>query len=84
MEYDFSGLCADQLFVLEKRLESFKKAVIKEYVMTLNVVNNPIEQDHRGETKIDIENVLNDTAKRCAIIYTESMNRVQRILGRHL
>lgn len=84
MEYDFSGLCADQLFILEKKLESFKKACLKEYVMALNVVNNSDEQEHRGETKVELDDIFNDTSNRCQVIYTEAMNRAQKILGKHL
>ncbi len=84
MEYDFSGLCADQLFILEKRLESFKKACLKEYVMSLNVVNNPDEQEHRGETKVEIDDIFNDASKRAQLVYTEAMNKVQKVLGKHL
>jgi hypothetical protein len=84
MEYDFSGLCADQLFILEKRLESFKKACLKEYVMALNVVNNPDEQEHRGETKVELDDIFNDASKRAQLVYTEAMNKVQRVLSKYL
>ena len=84
MECDFSGLCADQLFILEKRLESFKKSCLKEYVLSLNVINQSEEQEHRGETKVELDDIFNDASKRAQLVYTEALNRAQKVLAKHL
>lgn len=80
MDIDFSGLCADQIDKLDKRLVSLKKAFIKEYVVALNVINNANANENKGAIKIEIEDLLNDTAKKASIFYTECMNKVQRVL----
>jgi hypothetical protein len=84
MEFDFSGLCADQLEKLKKRLESLNKASIKEYNIALNVINNPEQYEHRGEIMIGVEDQLRDVVKKCEIFYTEAMNKVQRELSKFL
>lgn len=84
MDYNFSGLCSDQIEKLEKRLLSLRKVFIKEYVVALNVINNPVANDNRGAIKIEIEDLLNDTANKTSIFYTECMNKIQRVLMRHL
>ena len=84
MDYDFSGVCADQLEKLKKRLEALNKAYIKEYKLALNVINNPIANEHRGETIIEVEDLLRDQVAKCEIFYTETLNKVQRVLAKHL
>jgi regulator of RNase E activity RraB len=84
MEYDFSGLCADQLFKLKKRLESMNKAFIKEYEMALNVINKKEEYDHRGETIVFCQDNLSDLVRSCETCYMQTMNKIQDQLGKHL
>lgn len=84
MDYDFSGVCADQLEKLSKRLTSLNKTYVKEYKMALNVINNSIANEHRSETMIEIEDLLRDQVGKCEIFYTETLNKVQRVLGKHL
>ena len=84
MDYDFSGLCADQLEKLTKRLQSLNKAFVKEYKMAMNVINNPIANEHRGETMVEIEDLFRDQVGKCEIFYTETLNKIQRALGKHL
>lgn len=84
MEYDFSGLCADQLEKLEKKLTSIQKANIKEYCITLNVLNIPKEQEARGATKQELNDIFNDVNAKLSIIYTEALNKVQRVLRKNL
>lgn len=84
MDYDFSGLCADQIFKLAKRLTALNKAFVKEYTMALNVINDSETNDNRGEIMIEVENLLRDQIGKCEIFYTETLNKVQRVLGKHL
>jgi hypothetical protein len=84
MDYDFSGLCVDQLEKIKKRLESLNKDCIKEYKMALNVINNPVANEHRGEIMIGVDDLLRDVVGKCEIFYTETMNKVQRELVKHL
>jgi hypothetical protein len=84
MDYDFSGLCADQLEKLEKRLTSIQKANIKEYCIALNVLNSPQEHEARSQTKQEINDIFNDVNTKLAIIYTEALNKVQRVLRKNL
>lgn len=46
MDYDFSGLCTDQLERLNKRLMSLEKVFIKEYELALGVINNPVANEN--------------------------------------
>ena len=84
MDYDFSGLCADQVEKLDKRLTSLKKAFIKEYMVALNVINNSRANDNRDAIKIELDDLFNDTANKASIFYTECMNKVKRILTSNL
>lgn len=84
MDYDFSVLCQDQLEKLNKRLSSLHKSFVKEYKMALNIINNPVANEHRGETIVGVEDLLRDVVGKCEIFYTESMNKIQRELAKHL
>ncbi len=84
MDYDFSGLCADQLEALKKRLESFNKSIVKEYNLALNVINNSTANEHRGEITVEVEDLLRDQVKKTEIFYIETMNKVQKVLTRYL
>jgi hypothetical protein len=84
MDYDFSGLCADQLEKLTKRLESLNKSFLKDYRFALNVINNAVANEKRGEIFVEIEDLLRDQVGKCEIFYTETLNKVQHVLSRHL
>lgn len=84
MDYDFSGLCADQLFKLEKRLTALNKAYKKEYELALNVINNPQQYENRGDIMLAIDDQLRDVVSKCQIFYVEAMNKVQLELRKHL
>jgi hypothetical protein len=84
MDCDFSGLCADQVEKLEKRLDSLKKAFIKEYMVAINVINNARALENRGSIKVQIEDLFDDTKNKSSIFYTECMNKVQKLLISHL
>ena len=84
MDYDFSVLCQDQLEKLAKRLQSLNKSFVKEYKMALNVINNANANEHRGETMIEVEDLLRDQVGKCEIFYTETLNKVQRALAKYL
>ena len=84
MDYDFAGLCADQLEKLEKRLSALNKAFVKEYKFALNVINNPSSNEHRGEIIQEIEDLLRDQVSKSQIFYIETLNKVQRALSKHL
>lgn len=84
MDYDFSGLCADQLLKLEKRLSSLNKSFVKEYKLALNVINDKTSNDNRGEIITEVEDALRDVVGKSQIFYTEALNKVQRALGKYL
>ena len=84
MDYDFSGLCSDQIEKLTKRLESLHKSFMKDYCLSLNVINNPTANEHREETFIEIIDLLHNQISKSAILYTETLNKVQRLLSKHL
>lgn len=84
MEYDFSVLCFSQMEKLKKKLESLHKSFVKDYEMALNVINNPIDNEHRTEKVIEVEDLLRDQGKKTEIFYTETLNKVQRTLSKYL
>lgn len=84
MKYDFAGMCSDQLFNLEKKLKSINKAFVKEYKLAMNVINDSNANEHRGETFQEIEDILRDQIAKSVILYTESLNKVQRVLSKYL
>jgi hypothetical protein len=84
MDYDFSGLCADQLEKLAKRLESLNKSFVKDYQLALNVINNAQSNENRGEIMVEIEDMLRDQVNKSSIFYTETLNKVQKVLAKYL
>ena len=84
MDYDFAGLCADQLEKLDKKLESLNKAFVKDYKFSLNIINDPVSNDNRGAIIQEIEDLLRDQVSKSSILYTETLNKVQRVLKKHL
>lgn len=84
MDYDFSSVCGDQLEKLVKRLNALNKLFLKEYKMALNVINNAQANEHRNEIFVEVEDLLRDQVGKCEIFYTETLNKVQRVLGKHL
>jgi hypothetical protein len=84
MDYDFSVLCRDQLDRLNKRLESTHKSFVKEYKLALGVINNSNVNSHWDEIVTEVNNLLSDQVNKCEITYTETFNKVQRVLGKYL
>lgn len=84
MDYDFSGLCADHLEKLNKRLSSLNKSFVKEYKLGLNIINHPKQNECRNEILTEIEDALREVIAKAEIFYTEALNKVQRSLGKHL
>lgn len=84
MEYNFSSLCNDQLENLKKRLESLSKSFVVEYKKALSVINSHTANEHHNEIFVEIDDLLRDQVHKCEIFYTETLNKVQRVLGKHL
>lgn len=84
MDYDFSTLCNDQLEKVAKRLEALNKSFVKEYKLALNVINNQNVSDHYNEILTSVEDLFRDQVNKASIFYTETLNKVQRELGKHL
>ena len=84
MDYDFSGLCADQIDKLDKRLVSLKKEFMKEYVTALYIINDVPTNENMEQIKIEIDDLFNNSANRSSIMYTECMNKVKRALTNYM
>lgn len=84
MDYDFSGICADQLYTMVKRLQSLHKSFVKEYKIGLNAINHETANEKRGEIFTAVEDILRDQIKKSEIFYTEALNKVQRELTKFL
>lgn len=84
MEYNFQGLCGDQLEKIEKRLESAKKSFMKEYDVTLNVIETQYQKNHREEKRQDLITLFDDTKKALIAIYAKHLNCVMQVLARDL
>lgn len=84
MDYDFSSLNSDQLEKLVKKLDSFNESLIKSYKITLNVINNSVELDHRDETIVELEDELRDVLNHAHILYAKTLNKCQELLVKYL
>lgn len=84
MEYDFAGLSADLLEKLEKRLKAFNKTILKDCLFALNIINDPEANRKRPEIFTGIIDLLGDQQNKSIIFYTETLNKVQRILKDNL
>lgn len=84
MDYDFSELCSSQLERISKRLEYANKAFVREYLLALSVINNAKANEHKSETMQAVETLLYDQVVKCELLYTETLNKVQRALVAHV
>lgn len=84
MDYDFSGLCADQLEILRKRLNTLHKKFMTEYMISLNVINNENANDHRDEIINDIIDIQSDLEKTVSQLGVQAANKIQAVLKRYL
>lgn len=84
MDYDFSGMCANQIEKIDKRMEALSKAFVKDYHFALNVINHADANDRRGEIIQEVEDLLRDTSNKSVLFFTECMNKVQRALIKNL
>lgn len=84
MEYDFAGLSADLLEKLEKRLQSFNKAITKDFNFALNIINDPKASENRPQINTTMSDLLNDQSNRSIIFYTETLNKIQRLIQDNL
>lgn len=84
MIYDFEGLSADLLAKLEKRLNSYNRAVSKDFAFALNIINDPKANENRPVIMMEMDNLLRDQVKKSQIFYTETFNKILRVLKDHL
>jgi hypothetical protein len=84
MEYNFHGLCGDQLEKIEKRLESAKKSFMKEYDVALNIIETTYQKEHREEKRQDLISLFDDTKKALMILYASHLQKVMTVLARDL
>lgn len=80
MDYDFAGLCADQIENLSKKIVSFNKKLSKDYVFCLNVINDPELNKRKSEIVSEINEILLSQISRVEIFYTEALNKIQRVI----
>jgi hypothetical protein len=84
MDYDFASLAVDQIDKIQKRLKSLNKSFIKEYKVALNVINNAVEREHRTDTIMEIEDILNAVAIKCEVVYRDALAKSHNVLERYL
>ena len=84
MEYNFSGMCADQTFLLKKRIDALNERFKNQYAAAINLINCALEDDKRIDMSVEISDLLNDQANQCEILYTNTMNKVVQVLHRYL
>ena len=84
MDYDFSGLCSDQLEKLSKRLAALNKAFVKDYKMSLGVISSPSLNDKWEEIFNEVNNLLTIQANQSEVLYTQTFNKIQKVLGQYL
>ena len=80
MHCDFSGMSADQVDKLQKRLVSLKKAYIKSIIVALSVINLKYQEDQYEKLLTDIDDIMNDEANKMKMVYVTCMNKVNKAL----
>lgn len=78
MDYDFDGLCCDQRERLVKRLESINKQFMKEYVLSMNVINDPEINNRREEIISNVKEILLAHVSRIEVMYQGAFNGVKK------
>ncbi len=84
MNHDFSNLVEGQLMKIMKKLDSSRKAAVKEYHIVLDCINHGITNDNRSQLIQQVEDLFRDQLKKDEIFWIETFNKVQRVLGTHL
>jgi len=81
MEYDFSGLCGDQLELVEKKLTYMNKEFIKDYMNVICIINNKNANENLDKIEIILSDLLNDTSKKSGSFYIECMKKIKSYLA---
>lgn len=84
MDYDFPGICTTHLEKLEKKLHNIHKGLVKDYNFALDVINSPSVNSKRNEVTTELETLFFEHVSKSMIFYTETLNKVQRVLKKHL
>lgn len=84
MDYDFSQIFSDEIFLLGKRLTSVNKVFMKDYKFALNVINHEETEEHRKEIELAVEDLLNVAAVKAKTAYRAAFEEVQKKLGMFL
>ena len=84
MEYDFSQLHTSHIELLEKKLVSFQKSCIKEYLLVLDVINNPAANKVKKQILVEISDILNDVANKSSNFYVEALNKIKHLLDEEI
>lgn len=84
MEYNFSSISVDAVSDVEKKLKKVCQNVLDDINNFIRVLNKKEVEDKRGELNTEVGDIMRDQLRVTAIQFTESMNKVQRVLAKYL
>jgi len=84
MEYNFSSISVDIIHKLEKKLQKIKDNMIDDINNFIYVLNDQQVIEVKGQINQEISDIFNDEINKSMILYTECMNKVQRVLAKYL
>lgn len=84
MDYNFSCISADTLTDIDKKLSRSCKKVVDDISNFLIILNDKEVSERKNELLIDVANIFNDQLRVTTLQFTETLNKVQRVLAQYL
>jgi len=84
MRYDFSGLSADHLAALEKKLTSMKKSFFGDYNLIFDAITNEDFQKCRGELTTIMDDKYNDQINKSLAGFSKTMLEVNETIKQYI
>lgn len=78
MEYNFEAVAGDMLEAFNKKMETNRKAVVKQFSTLLQFMGDRIPTDQRHQLIINIDDILSDGNKSHQALAVQSMHKVIR------
>lgn len=78
MRYNFESIAEDLLMAADKKLESHRKAVLKQMRTLFDFMGDKIQYDQRKQLEQVIDDLLNDGNKSHSALHIQTMNKIIR------
>lgn len=84
MDYNFSSISADAITDLDKKMTKACKKVVDDISSFLLILNDKDVSEKKGELLVDVATIFSDQVRTTTLQFTETFNKVQRVLAQYL